>query len=329
MPRPRRIAVTGAAGFIGLGVCERLRSEGSEVVGLDVVDASGLLRPIGAEAAVASTADTEALDSVLAGCDGVVHTAAIVSDHGSMEQFIEVNVRGTRNVLDAARRHSVDSVVHVSSVASWGYEFSREPKDGDWTRRQGVPYIDTKAASDDLALRRGAAVVRPADVYGPRSQPWSVRPLEALSSGRFVLPGKGEGLMTPVYVDDLVDLVVRALDTPAAAGRAFTGFDGEAVTAATFFGHYAGMLGMDSVPTAPRPNAVAGVMAMEAVARLTGRPPTVSRTAMLFISRSASYDTSLAREVLGWESKVGLDEGMARTGEWFRSVGLLPGDGGS
>lgn len=324
MARTRRTAVTGAAGFIGFGVCERLAAEGAEVVGIDLVDASGMLDPIGARATVASTTDAESLDAALAGCDGVVHTAAIVSDHGPMEEFIEVNVRGTRNVLDSARRHSIPSVVHVSSVASWGYEFSREPTDSDWTRRQGVPYVDTKAASDDLALRRGAAVVRPGDVYGPRSQPWSIRPLEALRSGRFVLPGKGAGLMTPVYGDDLVDLVIRALESPDSAGRAFTGFDREPVTSAEFFGHYARMLGLESVPTAPRPIALAGVIAMEALAKLTGRPPTVSRNAMVFVERPAGYRTSLAKELLGWESNVALEEGMGLTEEWFRSVGMLP-----
>lgn len=327
MPRPRRIAVTGAAGFIGFGVCERLIAEGSTVVAMDITDPSPLVGPLGGDAVVASTTDADAVDAAIAGCDGVVHTAAIVSDHGAMEEFIEVNVRGTRNVLDSARRHSVGAVVHVSSVASWGYDFRRRPTDSDWTRRQGIPYVDTKAASDDLALRRGAAVVRPGDVYGPRSNPWSIRPLEALKEGKFVLPGKGEGLMTPVFGDDLVELVLRALDEPAAAGRAFTGFDREAVTAAEFFGYYARMLGMEKVPTAPRPLAIAGVLAMEGLAKLRKRPPEVSRTAMAFIGRTDSYDTSLARTMLGWESKVPLEEGMRLTGEWFEAAGMLPSAG--
>ena len=330
MTTPRKVAVTGAAGFIGRSVCERLAAEGTSVTGFDLAvtsEAQQAAESTGWRLAHCSTTDQDALDRALkeSDADAIVHTAAIVSDHGSMSEFIEVNVRGTRNVLDSAKRNGVNSVVHISSVASWGYDFTREPVDSSWTRRQGVPYVDTKAASDDLALRRGAAVIRPGDVYGPRSTPWSIRPIESLKSGKFRLPGKGAGIMTPVYGDDLVDLVIRALASPAASGgRAFTGFDSAPVTASEFFDYYARMLGMKATPTVPRPVAVAAAVAMEALAKLTGSTPELSRNAIVFVERSASYRTTLAREVLGWQQTVGLDEGMRRTEQWFREVGLLP-----
>ncbi len=330
MATPKNVVVTGAAGFIGRGVCERLTAEGSVVTGLDLAvkaESQQDAESSGWRLTQCSTTDSDALDRVLneSGADAVVHAAAIVSDHGSMADFIEVNVRGTRNVLDAAKRSGVKSVAHISSVASWGYDFIREPVDSSWTRRQGVPYVDTKAASDDLALRRGAAVIRPGDVYGPRSTPWSIRPLESLKSGRFRLPGKGTGIMTPVYGDDLVDLVVRALANPeASSGRAFTGFDSDPVSAVEFFDHYARMLGMSVTPTVPRAIAVAAAAALEAVAKLTGATPELSRNAIIFVERKAGYRTTLARELLGWQQTVDLTEGMRRTEQWFRQVGLLP-----
>ncbi|MCX6394260.1 MAG: NAD(P)-dependent oxidoreductase [Solirubrobacterales bacterium] len=326
----KKIAITGAAGFIGLAAAKRLIEEGNQVVGIDInPEGEALVVANGANWVQCSTTDRSGLDSALKGVDGVIHTAAIVSDHGTMENFIEVNVRGTRNAIDAAQSAGATAFVHISSVASWGYEFARPPRDDSWTRRQGVPYVDTKAASDDLALRRGAAVVRPGDVYGPRSTPWSVRPLEAMKRGRFVLPGSGEGLMTPVFVDDLVDLALRALVEPAAAGRAVTGFSGEPVTAATFFDHYATMLGKARTPTAPRPLAAGAATVMELLAKLTGKPPEVSRTAMVFISRKAGYSTDLAQSLLGWQPTTTLAEGMQLTEEWFRETGLLPNPSGT
>ena len=154
--------------------------------------------------------------AALEGADGVVHTAALVGDWGALEDFVAVNVRGTRNVLDAA---GAARVVHVSSVATWGYEFRRDLDEDAPVRACGEPYVDTKAAAHVLALRRGAAVVRPGDVYGPRSVPWTLRPLQALRARTLVLPGRGDGLLTLVYVDDLVDCLVRALTHPA-RGRA-------------------------------------------------------------------------------------------------------------
>ena len=138
----------------------------------------------------------------------------------------------------------------LASVAAWGYEFTRELDEDALPRPCGIPYIDTKGATETLALRRGATVIRPGDVYGRESQPWVVRPLEMLRRGRFVLPAPGDGLITPVYVDDLVDAIVRALREPRAAGRAYTVWDGTPVTAREFFGYHARSLGQDEVRVA-------------------------------------------------------------------------------
>jgi nucleoside-diphosphate-sugar epimerase len=130
--------------------------------------------------------------------------------------------------------------------------------------------------------------------------------------------------MAPVYADDLIDLIMLAIHSPDSDGRAYTGFGGETVTSAEFFNHYASMLGKDHVPTAPRPIAQLALLLLEFVARITGRPPQASRNAMVFIDRKAGYATTAASDELGWEPKVGLDEGMLRTAAWFRETGLLP-----
>ena len=130
--------------------------------------------------------------------------------------------------------------------------------------------------------------------------------------------------MAPVYVDDLIDLIMLAIHSPDSDGRAYTGFGGETFTSAEFFNHYARMLGKTHVPLAPRPIAMLSLLLLELVARMTGRPPQASRNAMVFIDRKAGYATSAAKDELGWEPKVGLDEGMLRTETWFRETGLLP-----
>ena len=324
MAKPEKTAITGAAGFIGRAVAERLVGEGVEVVGLDVnPNGEELVTSVGGQWVQASTVEAEAMREAFQGATGVVHTAAIVSDFGRMEDFVDVNVRGTRNVLDAAEAHGINSVVHLSSVASWGYDFTRSPRDESFPRRQGVPYVDTKAASDEMAIRRGAAVVRPGDVYGPRSTPWTIRPVEALKEKAFFLPSGGQGLMTPVFVDDLVDLILLALRNPSARGRAVTGFAGAPVTTSEFFDYYAHLLGMAKTPTLPTPVAAAGVLGMIGLSKLRRREPELSLNALTFINRKETYETDLAHSLLGWQPKVSLDEGMAITAEWLREAGLL------
>jgi len=318
------VAVTGAGGFIGMALCRRLASEGASVVAIEQrAEARGTVEATGAHFVCTDVRDGAAVAAALTGCDGLIHTAGNVGDWGPLEDFIEVNVRGTLAVLDAADAAAIERKVHLSSVASWGYEFDSEISEDAAPRACGGPYADTKAASDYLARRRGAAVVRPGDVYGPASVPWTIRPVEALRAGRFALPGKGEGLMTLVYIDDLVDCVLRALVTPAAAGQAVTAWDGEPVTAAEFFGRYAQMLGLSKVRTAPAAAITAIALASELVARVSGRPPHISRETIRYISRRATYPNDRARELLGWAPEVNFDEGMRRTELWLRAEAML------
>jgi 2-alkyl-3-oxoalkanoate reductase len=285
----RRIAVTGAAGFIGSAVCRRLAADGDEPIGIDLAGADR----------VADVSDPAATVAALGGADAVIHAAAIVSERGRMADFVRVNTRGTRNVLDAAGGRRA---VVLASVAGWGYEFTHELDEDALPRPCGIPYIDTKGATETLALRRGATVIRPGDVYGPGSQPWVVRPLEMMRRGRFYLPAPGDGIVTPVFVDDLVDAIVRALREPRAAGRAYTIWDGAPVTAREFFTYHARSLGQDKVRVMPAP-----------LLRLRARAVGAGPAAVAFMSRRATFPNTRAREELGWEPRVSLDEGMART----------------
>jgi nucleoside-diphosphate-sugar epimerase len=288
------IAVTGASGFIGAAVCSRLRADGDVPIAVDIS---------GEPDRRADVADPSSTVAALAGADAVVHAAAIVSERGRMADFVRVNTRGTRNVLDAAGPRRA---VVIASVAGWGYEFTRDLDEDSPPRPCGIPYVDTKGATETLALRRGATVIRPGDVYGPRSTPWVVRPLEMMRAGRFFLPHPGDGVMTPVYVDDLVDAVIRALDAPR--GRAYTVWDGQPVTAR----HYFETLKGAPVRTLPAP-------LLRAASRAMGMGP----AAVTFVTRRAAYPNDRARQELGWRLETSFDEGMARTREWARAAGLL------
>jgi nucleoside-diphosphate-sugar epimerase len=318
-----RVAVTGAGGFVGRALCRRLVADGFDVLGLDVAEAAEpLARAAGAEFRRADTTDRAGLDAALAGVQLVAHTAAVVGDWGPRELYERVNVGGTGNVIDAATAAGVSRVVHISSVAIWGYEFTRDIGEDEPPRPCGNPYIDTKGESELLALSKGATVVRPGDVYGPESTQWVVRPLELARRGRLLVPGRGEGILTLVYIDDLVDCVVRALTDPAAGGHAFTAWDGEPVTLREYYDHFGRMTGR-RVRSAPLGLALAVGGVQEAVARVRRKPPDFTRASITFLSRQAVYPNARARELLGWEPRVTLGEGMRRVEEWARASGLL------
>jgi nucleoside-diphosphate-sugar epimerase len=308
------VAVTGA-GFIGTAMCRRLVAEGHDVVGIDVDPAAAArVTATGAQFRRADVSDRGAVRGALDGADLVVHTAALLPGGTSMADSVRVNVGGTENVCVAARDTGVGRVVHLSSIAAWGYDFKTDiTEDEPLVTHSSHPYIATKSASEMVARKYGATVVKPGDVYGPESQPWAVLPIDMMKAGRLAVPMKGRGILTLVYVDDLVDCVYRALTMPEGEGGIFTAWDGVPVTVKEFFDHYAWMLGKKGVRTAP-------VAVMRPVMRLT---PGVDPDDLQFLMRRAVFPNARAREVLGWEPKVTLAEGMRRTEAWLRETGRL------
>jgi nucleoside-diphosphate-sugar epimerase len=318
-----RVAVTGAGGFIGSATCRRLSAEGANVVGIDVNGAAAeKVRAAGAEFALADVTDPGALSEALTGVELAVHTAAYVHEYGTMDEFVRVNVGGTVNVLDAAEEVGIERLVHISSVVVYGYDDAREQDEDAYRRAVGIPYIDTKSSSDRIACRRGAIVIRLGDVYGPGSTPWTVRPVEMIRRGLMSVPGRGEGILLPVYVDDVVAAIVLGL-RHGEQGRAYTVWSGETVPFKRLVGRYADMVGAKRPRRVPRPLMVAAGAIFEAFGRVQARPPLAGRHGPVFFDRRGTVSNERARDELGWEPKVDFDEGMGRTEEWLRAEGLV------
>ncbi len=245
----RKILVTGAGGFIGGRLVERLVLEcGAEVRALSR-RVAGAVRLARFPVTVVRGDVTERADVAAAaeGCDVVFHCAYGTS--GSQRLRGKVNREGTRNVLEAAGRAGARRVVHLSTLMVYG-----ETPDGDLTevaprRRLGNVYADSKRIAERTALdlaRAGkvpATVLQPTAVYGPYGGVWTERVLASLSSGRVILVDGGRGLANHVYVDDLVSAMLLAAVEPAAVGEAFLVSSEEPATWEEFYGAFERMLG--------------------------------------------------------------------------------------
>lgn len=312
--------VTGACGFIGRAFSAELTRRGYEVRGIDVRREPGII--------AGDIAEPGEWTRALEGADLVVHTAAIVGETGEDAAYWRVNVEGTRAVLDAAAAASVGRVLHLSSIVVHGAAFADGVDETGTIRMTGNPYTDTKAASEHQALLAAASgrarvtIVRPGDVYGPGSVPWTIRPVNLMRRKLFMLFQDGRGIITPTYVDDVVEGGLAAAAHPAGVGEVFHVTGGSGVTAREFFGHYARMLGI-------KLRAMPGVAARAigpamAGARLLGFEPPFSTKTLEYISHPGTYSIEKIRRIVGWSPRVGLDEGMAVTERWLIEQGMIP-----
>jgi nucleoside-diphosphate-sugar epimerase len=319
-----KVFVTGASGFIGRALLSRFAADGWDVGGVDL--AADPARGVVA-GDIAEPGDWQA---AAAGSDVVIHTAAVVSMRGDDPRAVwRVNALGTARALEAARRAGASRFVHLSSVTVFGFAFPDGVDESYPCEPNGVPYVDTKIASEALVLRAHAAnevdctVIRPGDVYGPGSRPWTLLPLEELRRNRFILPARGRGIFSPVYVDDLVDGIVAAATSAAAGGGVFTLTDGSRVTTGDFFGHYARLLDK-RLPTLP--TAAAVLLASVASAAARGRTE-INASAARYLARSGTYSITRARQTFSYAPSVTLADGMERTATWLRANDLIQARG--
>jgi nucleoside-diphosphate-sugar epimerase len=194
--------VTGASGFIGGRLAERLATEEGVRVRAMVrsTQKAGHLRKLPLEIVQGDLLDPQSLNKAVEGCDLVFHCAALVRETGVKKEFYQTNVEGTENILKAAVHAGVKKFIHMSSVAVYGLN----PPDG---ADENIPYqpcgylyCDTKITSEEIvwACHRDrklpVVVIRPAPVYGPHSKQWTMLPIKMIKSGKMMLINDGTGL---------------------------------------------------------------------------------------------------------------------------------------
>jgi nucleoside-diphosphate-sugar epimerase len=326
-----RVLVTGASGLLGREVARLLVRQGHAV-------ATFQRRPSGVDGAedfCGSVTDDQALGRAIAGAEGIIHLAAKVSFTGRAAEFDEVNVEGTRRLLNAARAAGVRDLVFVSSpsVANSGAAIAglgAEPADpehahGDYSRTKAKAELLALAA-DDPGFR--VAAVRPHIVWGPGDTQLVERVLARAGRGRLPLLDAGAALIDTTYVDNAASAIVAALHRiEHIHGRALVVSNGEPRPVGELLAGICAAGGVTAPSwTVPGGMARAVGAVAEKVWTWAGRneEPPMTRFLAEQLSTAHWFDQRETRELLDWTPAVPLDEGLARLAEHYGSRPLSP-----
>lgn len=326
------VLVTGVTGFTGGHLARYLRRRGQAVRGLvrpARAARAEALRDAGIEVAIGDLTDPASLVPACAGVAVVYHIAATYREAGQGgAAYRDVNVDGTRHVLEASLAAGARRLVHCSTGGVHGH-VERPPANEDAPFAPGDVYQRTKLEAEQLASGFGrrhpleVVVARPIGIYGPGDTRF-LKMFRGLARGRFPMLGSGRVFYHLTYIDDLVEGFRLCGETPSAAGRTYLLGGPEYTTLAELVEIVARELKV-SPPRVSWP--VWPVWLAGALCELVSVPlriePPLYRRRVDFYRKSRAFDISRARAELGYNPAVSLQDGIRRTADWYRAQGLL------
>jgi len=311
-----RILVTGANGFLGSRVVAALQRAGYEVCAFTRPGRSA--NCAGVEVFEGDINDAQALRRAVEGVTGVVHCAARVATTGAWEEFAEANIRATRRLIAAAVEAGVERIIHISSLSVYAVDTNgiTVAEDSAYESESDARghYSRSKLGADRAALyeaRRGAPVVvlRPGLLYGPGRRPPLARQSFNVKGLKLIL-ARRDYRLPMTHVDNVADAVVLALRAPNAIGQAFTIVD-ENIRQEEYTSLYRAAAGELWRPVYLPVGAVGlAARVLEKALGLARRRSPVTYHQIRRATDSATFDCARARSVLGWQPRIGVQEGL-------------------
>jgi nucleoside-diphosphate-sugar epimerase len=322
-----KVLVTGGSGFLGRELCRQLGARGAAVSSLARRPSVALER-MGVEQHMGDLADADAVSRAVAGCDAVVHNAALAGVSGPARPYWSTNVVGTRQVIAQCRAHGVRTLLHTSTASvafrPGGLEYATEQLHA--VPSQLAAYPATKARAEALVLAAhgpelATVSLRPHIIWGPGDPHFAPALARAVRAGRLLMPGDGGNLVDTTHVRTAAHAHLLALDRlraegagAAIGGRAYFVSQGDPRPLREIAAHFlrAAGIGARWCAVPPRLATAAGAVS-DAFLRATGvsRTHALSRFLVAELLTPHHFDLTAARRDLGFAPPLGFDEGIA------------------
>jgi len=323
-----KVLVTGSNGFIGSNLCKRLLDEGHEVHAL-VRRSSNLhfLEGLPVTLVYGDITEPETLPSAVEGMDKVFHVAGLAADWGPYALFEKVNFQGTKNVAVASSKADVKQMIYISTVAFYGFGKQNVTEEFPPAKNL-IPYAQTKYLAEQWLweFRKQTAMeitaVQPGNVFGVNDHTFISKYIDALLTGKFAEINRGKSKTCPVFVDNLVDIILLVAGESKADGNAYIATEGLNITWHEFNAALAGKLGVKLPKTSlPYGLAMLAAQSFYAVHRFLKIKKEPFLTPYRINNGGKDYHFSIQKlqDHFGYQPKTDLETALQKTVGWYRS----------
>ena len=325
------VLITGGNGLLGRHLIAALQERGDSVRVLALPEEdTRWLRRRGVAVHRGDVRWPDTLAAPMSGVAAVLHLAGMMGVWRPLEDYRAVNVTGTQIVCRAALAEGVSRVVHVSSWTVYGMDLGRPAREDFLLRPFREPYAITKAEGDVVVQRMiadehlPAVIIRPGTFFGPGDRLHFGRMADRLRAGKGVIVGRGDNALPFVYVTNVVQGLLLALDCDHAVGQAYNISNDRPLTQQQFLEAMARDIGVKppTVHVPYRALYAAGGTA-ERLASVGGaqRQPIVTRLAVKLFGTDNRHAIDKAQREIGYTPQVTIREGIRLAAAWYRAQG--------
>ncbi|MDE1823062.1 MAG: NAD(P)-dependent oxidoreductase [Candidatus Micrarchaeota archaeon] len=300
----KTVFITGSTGRLGRRLVEGLLLHGYTVKALAEKQSFLMDMPSGIVPYVGDIGDRRILKEASEGADIAIHLAAIVSEYKAYtDKLMEVNVKGTENVIDACISNGVGRIIFSSTIDVYGRKRSGAltesvaPKPSD---KYGYSKMIAEERIMDHKGQLSPTIFRMAAIYGPGFESAYFKVFRAIQAGKAAIIGDGLNRIAVLHVNDCVNAFMLAVENEKASGSIYNVSDGKPYTQKMLFDMAAEML------HAEKPDRHVG----ELVARFVAKSRDIDSDEFRFITSDRDVDISRIRNELGFEPKVSIKQGM-------------------
>lgn len=327
-----KIFITGGTGFTGRHLAETLLEQGDNVRLLARSKSKTReLKRRGAEVILGDIVDQDIIMKATKNIDIVYNIAAAFREANLPDKrYWEVNYNGTKNIIKACMKNSVDRLIHCSTI---GVVSSVEKPLSDETApySPGDIYQESKCMAEQEVLRNtrngkiSASVIRPCAIYGPGDLRL-LKMFKRIAEKKFYIIGSGKAFYHMVYIDDLVSAFILAAKKKEALGEVFIIGGEKYTTLNELFSMIAGEFGV-KLPKFHIPYKPVEILAtlMEYAYKPTRKEPPLYRRRVYFFKKNRAFDISKAKKYLGYIPQYDLERGIHLTKEWYIDNGYIKG----